>query len=72
MLKALTLTPMLNYPLNLSPRLVHRKISAYFSDELSVSNCITSLCTEGYYDGGKVNFAVKYKMSLITGVAKHG
>ena len=39
MLKALSITPMLNYPLNLSPRLVHRKISAYFSDELSGSNC---------------------------------
>ena len=38
-LKALSLTPMLNYPLNSSPRLVH-KISAYFSDELSGSNCI--------------------------------
>ena len=39
-LKALSLTPMLNYPLNSSPRLVHHKISAYFSDELSGSNCI--------------------------------
>ena len=38
-LKALPLTPMLNYPLNSSPRLVHCKISAYFSDELSASNC---------------------------------
>ena len=32
---------MLNYPLNSLPRLVHHKISAYFSDELSGSNCIT-------------------------------
>ena len=39
MLKALSLTPMLNHPLNSSPRLVHRKISTYFSDELSGSNC---------------------------------
>ena len=39
-LKAISLTPMLNYPLNSSPRLVHRKISAYFSDELSGSNSI--------------------------------
>ena len=29
-------------PLNLSPQLVHRKISAYFSDKLSGSNCITA------------------------------
>ena len=39
-LKALSLAPMLNYPLKSSPRLVHRKISAYFSDKLSGSNCI--------------------------------
>ena len=39
-LKALSLTPVLNYPLNSSPGLVHRKISAYFSNELSGSNCI--------------------------------
>ena len=38
-LKALSLMPMLNYPLNSSPHLVHYKISAYFSDELSGSKC---------------------------------
>ena len=38
-LKALSLTPMVNYPLNSSPCLVHRKTSAYFSNELSGSNC---------------------------------
>ena len=46
-LKALSLTLMLNYPLNLSPRLVHHKISACFSDELSGSNCITN-CACGH------------------------
>ena len=38
-LKALSLTPVLNYPLNSSTPLVHRKISAYFSNELRGSNC---------------------------------
>ena len=38
-MKVLSLMPMLNYPLNSSPLLVHHKISAYFSDELSGSNC---------------------------------
>ena len=38
-LKALSLTPMLNYPLNPSSRLVHSKISAYFNDELSGPDC---------------------------------
>ena len=38
-LKALAFTPMLNYPLNSSPHLVHHKISVYFSDELNRSNC---------------------------------
>ena len=39
-LKALSLTPMLNYSPISSPRLVHHKISAYFSNELSGSNSI--------------------------------
>ena len=50
-LKALSLTPMINYPLNLSPRLVHRKISVYFSDELSGSNCISSPHTTSSHVG---------------------
>ena len=39
---------MLNYPFNSSPRLVHRKISTYFSDELSGSNCIWILNTHKF------------------------
>ena len=31
---------MLNYPLHSSPRLVHHKISTYFSNKLSSSDCI--------------------------------
>ena len=39
-LKPLPLTPMLNQPFNSSPLSVRRKIPAYFSDELSGSDCI--------------------------------
>ena len=48
-LKVLSLMPMLSYPLNSSPRLVHCKIFTYFSDELSRSNCICFLCSSNFH-----------------------
>ena len=48
-LKVLSLMPMLSYPLNSSPHLVHCKIFTYFSDELSSSNCICFLCSSNFH-----------------------
>ena len=48
-LKVLSLMPMLSYPLNSSPHLVHCKIFTYFSDELSRSNCICFLCSSNFH-----------------------
>ena len=48
-LKVLSLMPMLSYPLNSSPRLVHCKIFTYFSNELSRSNCICFLCSSNFH-----------------------
>ena len=48
-LKVLSLMPMLSYPLNSSPCLVHCKIFTYFSDELSRSNCICFLCSSNFH-----------------------
>ena len=49
-LKVLSLMPMLSYPLNSSPRLVHCKIFTYFSDKLSRSNCICFLCSSNFHN----------------------
>ena len=48
-LKVLSLMPMLSYPLNSLPRLVHCKIFTYFSNELSRCNCICFLCSSNFH-----------------------
>ena len=82
-MKPSSLTLTLNQPFNKSPLLVRRKISEYFTDELSGSDCmcdleligidnITSIAeTRGPYIQGSLEFSGSYRETVQHHIFSH-